>query len=75
MLLLLPRDCGQVPALPQKKFTKQGSSSASGIMENHSTHLVPGFTPNDLGPTPANVAVLWGLLDLGGLTASTKCPS
>ena len=31
-------------------------------MENHNTHLAPGFTPNDLVPAPANVAVLWGLI-------------
>ena len=43
-----PRDCGQVSAPPQKKFTTQCSSSASGIIENHSTHLAPGFTLNDL---------------------------
>ena len=30
-------------------------------MENHNTHLAPGFTPNDLAPAPVNVAVLWGL--------------
>ena len=44
-------------------------------MENHNTHLALGFTLNDLIPAPANVAVLWGLLGPGGLTASTKCPS
>ena len=31
-------------------------------MENHNTHLTPGFTPNKLVPAPANVAILWGLL-------------
>ena len=31
---------------PQKKFARQCSSSTSGIMENHNTHLAPGFTPN-----------------------------
>ena len=31
-------------SLPQKKLTRQCSSSISGIMENHSTHLAPGFT-------------------------------
>ena len=44
-------------------------------MENHNTHLAPGLTPNNLVPAPANVAILWGLLGPGGLTASTKCPS
>ena len=29
---------------PQKKFARQCSSSVSGIMGNHSTHLAPGFT-------------------------------
>ena len=62
-------------SLPQKKFARQCSSSVSGIMENHNTHLAPGFTPNDLVPAPVNVAVLWGLLGPGGLTAPTKCPS
>ena len=60
---------------PQKKFARQCSSSASGIMENHNTHLAPGFTHNELVPVAANVAILWGLLGPGGLTASTKCPS
>ena len=62
-------------SLPQKKFVRQCSSSTSGIMENHSAHLAPGFTPNDLVPASANVAILWGLRGPGGLTASTKCPS
>ena len=44
-------------------------------MENHNTHLAPGFTLNYLVPAPGNVAVLWGLLGPGGLIASTKCPS
>ena len=33
-------------------------------MENHNTHLAPGFTLNDLVPAPANVVpsqVHWGL--------------
>ena len=60
---------------PQKKFPRQCSSSASRIVENHNTHLAPGFTPNNLVPAPANVATFWGLLGPGGLTASTTCPS
>ena len=60
---------------PQKKFMKQCSSSTSGIIENHSTHLAPGFTPKDFVPAPVTVAILWGLLGPGGLIASTKCPS
>ena len=44
-------------------------------MENHNTHLEPGFTLNNLVPAPANVAVLWDLLGPGFLTASPKCPS
>ena len=43
-------------------------------MENHNTHLAPGFTLNVLVPVPMNVVVLLGLLGPGGLTASTKCP-
>ena len=54
---------------PQKKFTRQCSSSASGIMENHNAHLAPGFTPNNLVPAPANVAILWGLLGPGDLNS------
>ena len=75
MLLPMPRDCGQVSAPPQQKFTTQCSSSTSGIIENHSTHLAPGFTPKDFVPAPVNVAILWGLLGPSGLTASTKCLS
>ena len=59
----------------QKKFARRCSSSVLGIMENHNTPLAPGFTPKDLVPVAANVAVLWGLLGPGSLTASTKCPS
>ena len=62
-------------SLPQKKFTRQCSSSASGIMENHNTHLAPVFTPSDLDPAAANVAILWGLLGPGGLKACIKWPS
>ena len=36
-------------------------------MENHNTHLAPGFTLNDLVPAPANAAILWGLLGPGCL--------
>ena len=49
-------------SLPQKKFTRLCSSSISGIMANHNTHLAPGFTPSDLVPAPVNVAVLSGTL-------------
>ena len=35
-------------SLSQKKFARQCSSSVSGIMGNHNTHLAPGFTLNDL---------------------------
>ena len=51
---------------PQKKFTRSCSSSVSGIMENHNTHLAPGFTLKDLVPAPANVAAFRGLLGPGG---------
>ena len=54
---------------PQKKFWRYCSSSVSGIMENHNTHVAPGFTLNDLVPAPANVAVFWGLLGPGGFNS------
>ena len=41
------------------------SSSVSGIMENHNTHLVLGLRLNVLVPAPENVVVLW--LPLGPL--------
>ncbi|VFV47363.1 Hypothetical predicted protein, partial [Lynx pardinus] len=41
----------------QKMFARQCSSSVSGIMENHNTHLALGFTLNDLAPALANVAI------------------
>ena len=53
----------------QKKFTRQCSSSVSGIMENHNTRLAPGFTLNDLVLATVNVAVLWGLLGPGGFNS------
>ena len=62
---------------PRKKFVTQCSSSASGIMENHSTHLAPGSAPSDLVPAPG----MWpfsrvrrGLCLCGGNAASTRCP-
>ena len=54
---------------PQKKFMRQCSSSVSGIMENHNTHLLPGVTLNDFAPAPANVATFWGLLRPGGFNS------
>ena len=59
-------------SLPQKKFMRQCSSSISGIMENHNTHLAPGFTLNDLAPAPANVAAFQGLLGPGGFNSLYK---
>ena len=53
----------------QKMFTRQCSSSVSGIMENHNTHLAPGFTLNDLVPALENVAAFWGLLGPGGFNS------
>ena len=54
---------------PPKKIARRCSISVSGIMENHNTHLAPGFTVSDLVPAPVNVAVLWGLLGPGGLNS------
>ena len=47
---------------PEKKFVQLCSSSISGIVANHSTHLAPGFTINILAPIPVDVAILRGLL-------------
>ena len=54
---------------PQKKLARQCSSSISGIMGNHNTHLTPGVTLNDLVPAPANMAVFWSLLGPGGFNS------
>ena len=59
VLRLLP---GASP--PQEEFASYCSSSISGIMENHNTHLAPGFTLNDLIPALTNLVVLWGPLGL-----------
>ena len=48
----------------QKKFTLSCSSSVSGIMANHNTHLAPGFTLNNLVLAPAGVVVLQDPLGL-----------
>ena len=53
----------------QEMFVRQCSSSVSGIMENHNTHLAAGFTLNDLAPAPANVAAFRGLLGPGGFNS------
>ena len=58
----MPGDCSWAPACPRKSSRDGGSSSVSGIMQNHGTHLAHGFTPNDLVPAPANVVVLPGPL-------------
>ena len=50
---------------PQKKVMRSCSSGFSGMMENHNTHLAPGFTPGDLVPAPANVVVLEPLPEWG----------
>ena len=49
-------------SLPQKKFMLLCSSSISGIMVNHNTHLAPGFTLNVFVLAPENVVVLQGPL-------------
>ena len=50
----------------QQMFTRQCISSVSGIMENHNTHLAPGFTLNNVAPAPANVAAFQGLVGPSG---------
>ena len=47
---------------PQKKFTQLCNSSVSGIMENHNSHLAPGFPLNVFVPAPVNMVVLWAPL-------------
>ena len=46
----------------QKRCTLLCSSSVSGMVANHNTHLAPGFIPSDLVPAPVNVVVLLGPL-------------
>ena len=54
---------------PHKKFPGRCSSRVSGIMENHKSHLAPGFTLKDLVPAPVNVAIFWGPLAPGGFNS------
>ena len=61
-------------SLPEKMFARHCSSSVSSIMENHNTHLAPGFTLNDLAPALANVATFWGLLGPGGFNSLYQMP-
>ena len=61
VLLLMPRD-RLGASTPQKKFSQSCSGIVSGIVENHNTHLVPGFPLNILVPTPVDVVVLRGTL-------------
>ena len=44
-------------------------------MENHNTHLSPGFTLNNLVPAPVKVAVFRGLLGPGGFNSLYQSPS
>ena len=68
--LLLRVPCDWPGASPsQKNCTRSCSSSISGIMENHNTHLAPGFTCNNLAPAPANVATCWNLLGPDGFNS------
>ena len=57
-----------------EKFARLCNSSVSGIMENHSTHLAPGITLNDLVPAPVNVGIFWGLLGPRGLNSLYQMP-
>ena len=56
-------------SLSPKKITGQCSLRVSGTMENHNTHLAPGFTLSNLPPAPVNVAAFPGLLGLGGFNS------
>ena len=69
LLLLVTRDCGQVPACPRKSSQDSVAAVFSGIRENHNTHLAPDFALNGLVPAPANVAVFWGLLGPSGFNS------
>ena len=60
---------------PQKKFEKKYSSSISGFMENHNTHLTPGFTLNDLFQHQRMWLFSGVCWDQVASTVSTKCPS
>ena len=55
------RECDRVPA-HSRKSSHDCVAGATGIMENHNTHLAPGFTLNNLVPAPANMVVLRGAL-------------
>nr|XP_060460358.1 uncharacterized protein LOC132660398 [Panthera onca] len=64
---------------PQKKFSRQCSSSASGMMANRNTPLAPGSTPSDLVSSPSECGGSSGSpgalpLVAGSHTASTRCP-
>ena len=69
--LLDPAAVGALRLWPGATGPRKSSrdSVAAGIMENHNTPLVPGFTLNDLVPAPVNVAAFWGLLGPGGFTS------
>ena len=67
--------CPRTMARCQPASENVRESSVSGIMENHNTHLAPGFTLNDLVPALANVAILGVHWDQVASMVSTKCPS
>ena len=69
--LLDPAAVGALRLWPGATGPRKSSrdSVAAGIMENHNTPLVPGFTLNDLVPAPVNVAAFWGLPGPGGFNS------
>ena len=77
--MLLPIDAQKLQvgaSPPQRKFMQLCSSSVSGIMVNHNTHLASGFSLNILVPAPTSVVVLQcplGSLPVGWLHGVYKC--
>ena len=63
-----PEAAARCQPAPEKSSRDSVVGSVSGIMENHTTHLAPGFTLNDLVPAPA-IVVFWGLLGPGGFNS------
>ncbi|XP_029782895.1 keratin, type I cuticular Ha3-I-like [Suricata suricatta] len=79
-LLQRLKDCPGA-GLPQKKFMQSRGSRASGIMVNHNTQLVPGFSaPWYLCSNASKHGYSLGFTGnfacrvVGEFTASTKCP-
>ena len=74
LLLSLPRDCGQVPACPQKRLRDSVASVFQGPWKI-ATHIWHQASPSTTLPQPSKCGCLWDLLGPGSFNSLYQCPS